>query len=156
MSEAGPFSPKFDNRDPVSKVPFFKAGFLGELQIDKCIHMTTRKGDAAFIAEFTVLSTNDANAVAVGTKRSWYQSLKEETGHDAVILFLYAALGLDKAKDGDKIAKDVAPKQSALLNAAVGPRNILAPKKVRLETAEIVTKAGKLFTKHMFAPGSAT
>lgn len=155
MSEAGPFSPKFDNRDPVSKVPFFKAGFRGQLQIDKCIHMTTRKGDAAFIAEFTVLSTSNPNEFPVGAKRSWYQSLKEETGHDAVILFLYAALGLDKARDGEKIAKDVAPKQSALLNAAVGPRNILATKKVALETAEITTKAGKPFTKHIFTPAAA-
>lgn len=154
MSNDAPFSPKFDNRDPVSKVPYFKKNFLGELRIDKCEHITTRKGDPAFIVEFTVLTSNDDVNAPVASKRSWYQSLKEETGHDAVILFLYAALGLDKSRNPADIAA-VAPKQSALLNAAVSPRNTLGGKKVALETAEITTKAGKPFTKHIFTPAAA-
>jgi hypothetical protein len=162
MSQSAPagFFSGTNGLDPSSKLPYFPANFSGEVQLDACKGITSRSGDRAFIAEVTVLTSNlaalapeDESYVAVGSRRSWYQSMKETgTGYPACIGFLYAAMGLDKNKDRAKIEAEVKPHQDRMLNAAVSDKNPLAGARMHLDTSGITTKKGSLFTLHNFMP----
>jgi hypothetical protein len=158
---AGFFSPQVNGMDASNKLPFFPAGFIGDVEVIACKGITTRAGERAFIAELRVLSSNMPDTVRLDGKYSWFQGLKEPgTAYPACIGFLYACLGLDQSRDKEKIDTTVKPRQDAYLNMAVnedlkqfgGKINILAGAKVRVQTATKKTKAGADFTVHNFSP----
>ena len=164
---AAPFSDKMNSIIPESKVPWFEAGFLGVVIINRCLWKNTRAGSSAFIVEFTVESCakpgrfNPPPGSPVGTlgaiddtppgsQRSWYQSMKEEqTGWDSASLFLYAAMGY--GPHSPRVKQEIEPQRAKLLNAAVSPANILKGERVMLETAFIKTKKNTDFTKYIFS-----
>jgi len=146
-----------NNIDPSSKLPFFPAGFNGEVQVDECKAFATRAGKRAFIVEFTVLSSNltgEADVtkrVGLGARHSWYQGLDEPgTAFPACVAFLHAAMGLDASRDASKIA-EIKPHLEKYLNTAVSDARPLKGAKMRLQTAVKKTKKGADFTLHTFA-----
>lgn len=160
---AGFFSPQVNGMDASNKLPFFPPGFVGDVEVIGCKGITTRAGERAFIAELRVLTSNVPDSVRLDGKYSWFQGLKEPgTAYPACIGFLYACLGLDSARDREKIEK-VKSKQDAYLNMAVnedvrqydGKTNILAGARLRLQTSIKKTKAGTDFTLHNFSPAAA-
>lgn len=152
------FSAAANTMDGTSKLPFFPAGFVGDVRVVACKGIITRKKDPAFIVELEVLSSNLAGVVHVGGRYSWFQSLKEEgTAYPSCIAFLYACLGLDPQRDKTKIDTEVKSKQDKWLNSAVnenpalGPTNVLAGATLRLQTANKKLKDGVSdFTLHNF------
>jgi hypothetical protein len=145
-----------DNLDPNNKLPFFPPKFRGRARIDVCKGITKRNGDKMFIVEFTIMTSNNPELVSIGGRHSWCQNMKEtETATRACLGFLYAALGLDASRDAAKIAREIKPQQTALLNNAASDANPLAGEEVELQTDEITTKSGTPFTVHTFAPKSA-
>jgi hypothetical protein len=169
----GFFNESINNMDASSKLPFFPKDFIGRLRVDVCKGITTRKGERAYIVEFTVLTSN-LDTVYVGGRYSWYQSLKEQdTAYPSCVAFLYACLGLDPARDRTKIDKEVKPKQNVWLDQSVnddatkGPVQILVGSEIMLQTAikkvkeakmmtlEEAEKLGKVFTLHSFSPAPA-
>jgi|ERR1700690_78580 len=164
---AGPFAASLNQFVPESKVPWFEAGFLGVIVVNRCLWKTIRAGGNALIVEFTVESCaktgrfpppvgaapgtlGPIDDTPPGSQRSWFQSMKEErTGWDSASLFLYAAMGYDP--NSVKVKQEVEPKRADLLNAAVSAANILKAQRVMLETALIKTKKGTDFTKYIFS-----
>lgn len=150
---AGFFSPKANEMDASSKLPFFPSGFIGDVKVAVCKGITKRDGgERAFIAELEVLTSN-LPAVQVGAKHSWYQGLREpDTAYKACIGFLYACLGLDQTRDKAKIGAEIKPYQDKFLNDAVSDANPLGGRKLRLQTSTIKTKKNTDFTIHNFTP----
>jgi hypothetical protein len=139
--------------DASSKLPFLPPGFIGRVRVDTTKGIATRKGDRAFVAELTVLTSNIPDRVFVDGKYSWYQSLKEPgTAYPTCIAFLYAALGLDQQKHKEFITAKIKPAQDNYLNQAANA-NILAGAEMILQTANKKLKDGiSDFTLHSFAP----
>lgn len=173
MTTAAPqgfFPEKVNNMGASNKLPFFPMDFVGRLRIDCTKGFTSPAGKRAYIAEFTVLTSNHP-AVFVGGRYSWYQGidpLMADTAYQACIAFLLAALGLDPSKDAAQIQKEFAPNQAAYLNASCnenpeqvftfeefdaqgnptvvnrkGLVNIFRGREIMLQTSEKKKKAGK-------------
>ncbi len=146
--------------DPSSKLPWFPPNFTGRVRVDACKGIVTRDHERAFIAEVTVLSSNlsdlapsDPSYVAVGSRRTWYQGLKETgTSYPACIGFLYAMLGLSTQRDQAKIDADIKPNQDKWLNSIISDSNPMQGAEVNLQTSTILTKAKTPFTLHNWTP----
>lgn len=153
------FSTQIDNKDASSKLPNFPPKFAGNLVTNRCKGIVTGKGERAFIVEFTVESSNMPEVVIPGTRYSWYQGIKpqqEDTAYGAILQYLYAAMGLDQARDKATIDTQVKPNQSRILNNAISEANPLSTKRVRLETSAKITKEKKVeFTLHNFTVAPA-
>ena len=153
----GFFSPDINNYEGTSKLPFFPAGFVGDVRVCACRGITPRPPKPrAFIAELEVVTSNIPDVVRVGGKYSWYQGLGEPaTAYRSCIAFVYACLGLDSTRDKARIEKDVKPQQDRILNAFI-ETNAAAGTLIRLQTSHKLTKEKKLdFTVHTFSPAPA-
>jgi hypothetical protein len=152
-----------DGMDSSNKLPWFPSNFNGRVRIDMCKGIASERSGRAFIVETTVLTSNlselapsDPSYVALGSRRSWYQGLKETgTSYPACIGFLYAALGLAPQRDQAKIDKDIKPNQDKWLNSIISDQNPLNGAEVMLQTTTIKTKAGDPFTLHNWSPVDA-
>ena len=146
--------------DPSSRYPWLPMNFSGRVRVLACKGITKRgTSEKAFIAEFEVLTSNlahldpdDKSYVAVGSRRSWYQGMKEPlTAYPLVISFLYAALGVMQGRDQKQIDTEIKPVQDKWLNRAVSDENPLADAEVIVQTANKPTRAGKDFTLHTWS-----
>lgn len=124
---------------------------LYELEITACIDKDLLGGGKAFIVEFKVLkSTNPAHPV--GTRASWFQSLKlHEVAFPAIKLFMFAALGKDARRDAAEIEKDILPNIEALLDASCA-EGALDGYRVKCEVWNKKTKTDNDFSVHTFSP----
>jgi hypothetical protein len=132
-----------------------------DLEIVKCIGKGTRKAGQAFIVEFRVLAARDlaptdfgqmAASVRhpVGSKATWFQKLSDaDIAHGAIKEFLYAVGGFDDYRVA-AAAMDSTIEETGDL--AVSPQNILAGKRVHVETQSVKTQVGKDFTRHTWSP----
>lgn len=150
--------------DPSSRLPYLPMNFNGRVRILACKGITKRgTSEKAFIAEMEVLTSNlahlppdDKSYVAVGSRRSWYQGMKEPlTAYPSVISFLYACLGVVQGRDQAQIDKDIKPVQDKWLNRAVSDENPLADAEVNVQTANKPTRAGNDFTLHTWSVATA-
>jgi hypothetical protein len=150
--------------DASSKLPWFPANFSGRLRVDCCKGINTRAGIRAYIVEFTVLTSNlaslpptDPACVPVGSRRSWFQSLKEPgTAFPSCIAFLYAALGVTQANDQVKIDAEIKPHQTKWLQDSMSEDNVLAGAEVLLQTSNKKLKDKVTdFTLHTWSPAPA-
>lgn len=136
-------------------------GSAYDLEIVKCIGKKARKAGESFIVEFRVLSARDlapqdfgpgAAQVRnpVGSKATWFQKLSDaDIAFGAIKEFLYAVGGFDDIRAASA-AMDSTIEQTA--DAAVSTANILAGRKVHVETQMVKTQAGKDFTRHTWSP----
>jgi hypothetical protein len=151
----GDFFSGTNNMDPSNRLPFLPADFQGRIKIDATKGISGQKG-RAYIAEFTVLTSNRADII-VGGKYSWYQGINERqtaTAWGSCIAFLYAALGLDGVRHRAGIDAKIKPNQDAILNSTSKEGNtVLVGREVMLQTSNKVTKEKKAnFTLHTFSP----
>jgi hypothetical protein len=153
--------------NPSSRYPWLPMNFSGRVRILACKGITKRgTSEKAFIAEFEILTSNlahlppdDKSYVAVGSRRSWYQGMKEPlTAYPSVISFLYACLKVMQGRDQVEIDTNIKPVQDKWLNRAVSDENPLADAEVMVQTANKQTRAGKAFTLHAWSvvPAVAT
>ncbi len=148
--------------DSSNKLPWFPANFNGRVRVDVCKGISSERSGRAFIVETTVLTSNlselapsDPSYVAVGSRRSWYQGLKETgTSYPACVGFLYAALGVSPQRDQAKIETEIKPNQDKWLNSIIDPKNPLNGAEVLLQTTTITTKKGDAFTLHNWSPAA--
>jgi hypothetical protein len=160
----GFFGERTNQLDANNKLPNFPVDFVGRCRIDACKGITTGKGDRAFIAELTVLTSNRPD-VFVGGRYSWFQGNLQgqyaDTAAQACIGFLLAAINPNPTD----LATDVKPRQAEYLNAAIDEkRQLLRGMEVNLQTSEKKKKDGKMlsieecrtkgliFTLHTFSP----
>ncbi len=169
----GFFTDRANALNASSKLPNFPIDFVGRVRVDLCKGITTNKGPA-FIAEFTVLTSNKPDSVYVGGRYSWFQGNLQgqysDTAYQACIGFMLAAMGLDEGRDAKEIesekhnqspmlnaiisdnAKNVFPFQKRQPDGSLKPDpksgfvNPLAGAEVNLQTSEKKKKLGKELT----------
>lgn len=146
-------------------------GSAFDLEIVKCLGKGTQRIGQVFLVEFRVLSSRDLappnadgsspfgqNAASVrnpvDSKGTWLQKMgdggaKADIAYSAIKEFLYAVAGFSDIRQA-AAAMDSTIEQTA--DAAVSPANILAGKRVHLETLMTKTQAGKDFTRHTWSP----
>ena len=126
-----------------------------DLRVSKCILKKTRKSGDAFICEFEVLAS-DNSAHPVGSKRSWYQSMKDlDVAFPSIKTFVLAVSGIsldDKSAVAAANATIVAD-----MDEACSERNALAGAVVRCVVHNKITKSvdgkpGHDFSHYTFTP----
>ncbi len=79
---------------------------------------TQLKGDA-FIVEYIVKESSDPAKHPIGSKRSWYQNMKNmPVALSEITKFVYAVAGYEAKRDEARIAAEVTPHIKAWTNAA--------------------------------------
>lgn len=127
------------------------------LEITKCILKNTRKSGLAFIAELTVLESNNP-AHPVGSKRSWFQKMADlDVAHGSLKIFAAAVLGFDPMTQKEEIKAKLDPEIEAIMDAACDEgQQVFRGKRVAVECVPTTTKEKKLpFTRHNWAPAKA-
>ncbi len=93
----------------------------GEHLVEICDvqHLKTQlKGDA-FIVEYTVLESSDQAKNPIGSKRSWYQNMKNmPVALSEITKFVYAVAGFEAKRDEARIKTEVTPFIKSWTNAA--------------------------------------
>lgn len=138
------------------KLPWLSPGFQGDVNIDRMVYKITRgKGEPAVITEFTVLSTNMPKEHPVGSRRSWYQSMKEkQTGLGALKGFLYGVFGAAKTDVAKRAMVD--DRSEEVLDEAVGEKQVLANKRLHVQCDTIQKKDKTDFTLYTWGPFKGT
>ena len=100
-----------------SNPPLTEGQYL--VKIEDVIHLKTQlKGDA-FIVEYSVLETSDPAKHPIGSRRSWFQSMRNlPVAMGEIVKFMYAALGYEAKRDEERIKTEVTPNIKAWTNAA--------------------------------------
>ncbi len=113
------------------------------LMIQACKHITTRKGVQAFVVEFEVLESSNPERVP-GSMCSWMVTLDKEPALGNIKQFISTAVP----------CKPEQVNEEAVL-AIVSEANPLKGRIVRCAATNIITKAGRDFTKVKFLEDSA-
>lgn len=132
---------------------YFKPGAF-TLKVLNCLTKQTQKSGEGFIVEFEVMETSDPVNHAVGSKGSWFQSLKnQQVAFGAVKEFLAAVYGYDLRGPGKALFEaQMVPQIEAYAAAASDGRNNLAGRLVRLQTEQVMTLKNTPFTRHTWSP----
>lgn len=137
---------------------YLKAGGDYLLEIEKCLVKETRKSGYGFIVELKVLESKGPDVNPVGSKATWFQSLRDKNvAFGAIKEFMYAVLGLDLANAADKkmIEETIDPQIEQMMEEAIegGKFNGL---QVRVQTSSKLTAAKQVnFTVHTWRPAKA-
>ena len=167
ISEKGePLTPNVRNAgvDAAGKPVQEKYAANYELEVSRCIALTSRNKKNLFIAECLV-TASDNPAHPVGCKRSWVQDIDIDAGPGALKAFVVACLGIDhRSAEGKEAIKELEDKFEAIMTEALEDESEPACKNgfkgacVKVEVKEIDTKpktkggeAGK-FNLHTFSP----
>lgn len=90
----------------VTKPVFDRAGIY-RVKVEKCIWVDPRKGPDLFIAEFTIVKSNNEKA-PVGSRFAFKQNMELEAANTRVVEFMFAGSGVDRRKpDGLAIIKQL-------------------------------------------------
>ncbi len=125
------------------------------LKVVNCLTKQTQKSGEGFIVEFEILESSDPVNHAVGTKASWFQSLKNvQVAFGAVKEFLAAVYGyqLGTAPGKAKFEAEMGPQIEAYAAAASDGRNNLAGQIVKVQTQMVKTQKQTDFTRHTWSP----
>jgi hypothetical protein len=142
---------KIDSADVNERGQYFPPGFRGRVRIERSIMKPTRKDGDAFIVTLEVLESNLAE-VAVGSRRSWYQSFKDQIlGSSAAKEFFCCLAGVNAGVKSE-VDAHISPIAARVGMAATGAGNALMGMIVDLETFTKTTNQGKLFTVHKWTP----
>ncbi len=128
---------------------YFLAGKY-EVEVVRCLTMTSRKKDDLFIVEALIHATSNS-ARPVGTKASWIVNFKQDAALGNIKSFIAACNGIP-AHDEDRIRKEVT---DDVCEYAVSDDNPLAGTRLSLSCTEIKTRAGTPFTLHAWETSSA-
>ena len=128
---------------------YFTAGIY-DVEIVRCVSKHTQKSGLGFIVETEVLSSSNLEN-PVGTKRTWYQSMKNlNVGFGAVAAFLLAAFDLNNTAERKT---DFFPYLESFIRRVDGPENILSGFFLHLECTMIKTREKQSdFTRHDWSP----
>ena len=122
---------------------YLKKGVF-RLEILKVLYKKTRQGKDAFIAEFKVLESTNTELLS-GCVCSWMVTLDKEPALGNIKQFLAEALAVNMEQITEQIVE-------AVIDEAKNP---LAGKFVRAAAVDIMTKAGRPFTKVKFIRDAA-
>lgn len=123
-----------------------------KVEITKCQVLRTRAKGDAFIVEFKILESSDTVKHPLGSIRSWYQSLQDSTiAFGEIKAFAAAVLGIPPS-DKEAIRTKVDPEIETIMERAISAEQALKGAKVAVECTHKLTKAGKDFTRHDWAP----
>ena len=117
------------------------------LEVIKCIAKATRTGKNAFIAEFKILESTHKDRLP-GSLCSWVVTLDKEPALGNIKQFISEAAGVPIE------AVDEAGAEAIVAETGPSP-NPLAGYIVRAAAVDILTKAGRTFTKVKFIRDSA-
>lgn len=125
-----------------------------DLEVIKCAMVYPRDGGAAFVVDFKVIASS-LPEVKEGETRNWYQK-NNDSFDSAVLEFLAAIFGynLKLPAHKEQMERDLRPAAPQYAEAAVGATQILAGKRVKVETQKRDTKAGGEFTRHTWMPAA--
>ncbi len=124
------------------------------LKIVNCLTKQTQKSGEGFIVEFEVLESSCPDH-PVGSKASWFQSLKNvQVAFGAIKEFLAAVYGypLNTAPGKAKFEAEMSPNIEAYAAAASDGRNHLAGQIVKVQTEQVKTQKQTDFTRHTWIP----
>ncbi len=142
---------KIEKAEIFEKGQYFPAGGKYRVRVCKVLEKDTRKSGKAFIAECEVLESNHPDA-PVGTKRSWFQSMKDiDVALPAIKEMIAAVSGIDP-RDKQRVKNELDPKIVGIVEAAVSDDNILEGSTVWVETFSKKTGKGLDFTVHIWSP----
>lgn len=120
---------------------YIKPGVF-RLKVSKCIGKKLRTNKQAFIVEFNVIESDNAEH-RVGSEVTWMVTMDKEPALGNIRQFIAAVMEVDIEEVNEEVAELV-----------VGEDNPLASKIVRASAVNITTKAGKPFTKVKFLSDS--
>lgn len=105
-----------ENAEVFERGSYFPPDGTFYIKVNRTLAKNTQRSGAAFIAEFEVIHST-LDSVKAGTKKSWYQSLKDKNvAFPAILEFMAALLGID-TKDKEVFA-DFKTKIKEILNEA--------------------------------------
>ena len=135
---------------------YLEGGFRGRLECVRTLNKETRQSGTGFIVEFKVLESNMPDEHPVGSKCTWFQSLKNKTVAFPSIKEWAAAMAGYASHDVDGIEAEVAPHLADTLMQAVENEtdNVFTGCAVRVETTMIKTRNDRDFTRHVWSPAS--
>jgi len=129
-----------------------------DLEIEFVQLKNTRKAGDAFIVDCTVLASSNPKH-PVGSKRNWYQSLKDkDIAFAAILEFAIAVFGFSQKKieDEPKIKELQAGIEEIMDQACDKAKQVLKGQKLHVEVETIKTKEkGLPFARHKFTPYEA-
>jgi len=135
-----------------ARYPYFGIGDF-KVAVESTALIESRKKELLFIVEFHVLeSTCGQNQN--DSKASWLVKMSNDPALPNIKQFMIAILGLDPTRDAAKIAHEISPALPAIMNEICAEPTKLAGSTAHLTTQNIITKAGRPFTRHDFAAWS--
>lgn len=149
---------------------FGRGNYMGEglylVELTKLFVKSRFKGGNVFIAEFTIVESNNAKH-AVGSTGSWCPKIELPNTFGDIKSLMFAALGINP-KDVPAEAADLHAQASLLARAACGSESAIAElkaagvddpsvvgRRVRLECVQTKTRENKDFTRYTFSPAGA-
>lgn len=119
-----------------------------KVEVDKVFTMQSRKREDLFIAETTILESDNAERKP-GTKCSWIVNFKHDAALGNIKGFIAACNGIDPA---DEAAVNAEVTEDVCEFAVDEKENPLAGSKLDLTAVQKKTRAGGDFTLHLWAP----
>lgn len=133
---------------------YFKGGFSGAVQIQRCVSRDTQKAGHCFLVEVVVLeSTSPVDPC--GSNRTWFVKMSNKGPALSNIKgFQYAGLGLRAKEPADAhLVATVDQYAKGLITIMTDDSNAFAGRLVHLTTTDIVTVKDKNdFTRHDWRP----
>ena len=126
------------------RLPYLLDG-LYVLQIDKIVFLLTREKVPLYIAEFTILESNN-EARPVGMQVSWASKMNIDMGPINVKRFVGAAVGYSTTEDIDaNITADISKFSASRAQPFTGVQ-------VYCQVRQVKTKKQTDFTEHLYSP----
>lgn len=135
--------------DGLKDAQVFEGGnYLGlgiyDLEVIRCLVKPSRASGMVFIAELRVLSSTN-QAQPPGVTVGFVQKMQDQAiAFAAIKEFVVALMGFDMKEDKERIVRELDPQIGALTDAAIGPQNIFAGRRIHAETYEKETKTRKI------------
>jgi hypothetical protein len=126
---------------------YLQSGHQYLVEIARVFVKQGRKGDVFTIAELVVHESDDPKNPP-GFKASWTVNMSQDASLGNLIVFFGACVGI-AVEDEARLRKEIT---TAFCEYSVSPQNPLKGKLVEVEVHEIITKAGKPFSKHIWKP----
>ena len=129
--------------------PFLKPGFVGMIEVEKTVYITTKQKGDAFICEATVVESNMSDVHPIGQTIAWYQGFRDRTV--ALPSMKQFAMALCQVNSMDAETQEEFLKTlDDTLNEACESETLFQGYKVRVETEHTTTKNGGDFTRHLW------
>lgn len=143
-----------ENAEIFERGKYLAGGFNGVVECQRTLTKETIKSGIGFIVEFKIIETNLPEEHAVGSRATWFQKMGDKTVAFPAVKAWASAMAGYHPHQKQEIENEVAPHLSETLAAATENEtdNVFTGVAVRVSTETVITRNGREFTRHQWAP----